>query len=78
MKARSVNILNHEIAEAFVPVLEHLKKEKAKRKLRGVILTSAKKTFLAGGDLEYLYQATDPNEIFSFSSRLKQFFRAGK
>jgi 3-hydroxyacyl-CoA dehydrogenase/enoyl-CoA hydratase/3-hydroxybutyryl-CoA epimerase len=75
MKGRQVNILNHEIVDAFVPVVEHLKKEKEQGKLRGVIITSAKNTFLAGGDLEYLSKASNPEEIFNYSEKLKGFFR---
>ncbi len=75
MSGRPVNVINHEIIEAFVPVIEHLKEEKQRGQLRGVILTSAKKTFLAGGDLEYLSRAHDPREIFQSSERLKTFFR---
>ncbi|MCB0552297.1 MAG: enoyl-CoA hydratase/isomerase family protein [Phaeodactylibacter sp.] len=75
MSGRSVNVINHEIAAAFVPVIEHLKQEKAKGLLRGVILTSAKKSFLAGGDLEYLYQAKDPEDIFRFAEKLKGILR---
>ena len=75
MSGRSVNVINHEIAEVFVPVIEHLKEEKAKGLLRGVILTSAKKTFLTGGDLEYLFQADDPEEIFRFAEKLKGILR---
>lgn len=75
MSGRPHNVINHEILEAFVPVVEHLKKEKAAGALRGVILTSAKKSFLAGGDLEYLYRAEDASEIFSVTERLKAFFR---
>ncbi|MCB0582741.1 MAG: 3-hydroxybutyryl-CoA epimerase, partial [Phaeodactylibacter sp.] len=71
MSGRTTNVINHEIAEAFVPVIEHLKAEKEKGQLRGVILTSAKKSFLTGGDLEYLYQAGDPQEIFRFAEQLK-------
>jgi 3-hydroxyacyl-CoA dehydrogenase/enoyl-CoA hydratase/3-hydroxybutyryl-CoA epimerase len=75
MQGRTVNVINHEIFEAFVPVIQHLQKEKQKGELRGVILTSAKKTFLSGGDLEYLFTAKDAAEIFNFSQRLKQFLR---
>jgi 3-hydroxyacyl-CoA dehydrogenase/enoyl-CoA hydratase/3-hydroxybutyryl-CoA epimerase len=75
MSGRAYNIINHEIGEAFLPVIKHLKAEKAKGTLNGVILTSAKKTFLAGGDLEYLYKAQDAAEIFNFSQKLKHFFR---
>ena len=75
MQGRNVNIINHEISAAFSPVLEHLKKEKARRALRGVIITSAKRSFLAGGDLEYLHGATDPKALFEFSEKLKGVFR---
>lgn len=75
MKDRAINVINHEIGDAFLPVLAQLKREKARGVLRGVILTSAKKSFLAGGDWEYLYQADDAAEIFSFSEKLKQFLR---
>ncbi|MBK7869844.1 MAG: enoyl-CoA hydratase/isomerase family protein [Saprospiraceae bacterium] len=75
MSGRSHNVINHEIGDLFLPVLQHLKEEKSKGKLRGVILTSAKKTFLSGGDLEYLYQANNPEEIFAFTEKLKKFLR---
>ncbi|MEM6376660.1 MAG: 3-hydroxyacyl-CoA dehydrogenase NAD-binding domain-containing protein [Bacteroidota bacterium] len=75
MQGRNVNVINHEIREAFVPVLHHLQEEKKKGLLRGVILTSAKRTFLAGGDLEYLYQATNSEEVFGFAQAMKAFLR---
>ncbi|MFT5167336.1 MAG: 3-hydroxyacyl-CoA dehydrogenase/enoyl-CoA hydratase/3-hydroxybutyryl-CoA epimerase [Saprospiraceae bacterium] len=75
MKDRLVNVINHEISKAFIPVLQHLKEEKDKGKLKGVIITSAKKTFLTGGDLDYLYHAKSAEEVYQFSQTLKQFFR---
>jgi 3-hydroxyacyl-CoA dehydrogenase / enoyl-CoA hydratase / 3-hydroxybutyryl-CoA epimerase len=75
MAGRKVNIINHEIGNAFFPVLEHLKEEKAKGALRGVILTSGKKSFLAGGDLDYIFKNENVEEIFDFSQALKRFFR---
>lgn len=77
MKGRNYNIINHKVGEKFAPVLDYLKKEKAKGVLRGLIITSAttKKNFLAGGDLDYLNQATDPASIFNFSQNMQQFFR---
>lgn len=54
MKSRPKNLINHEMVDAFKPVLEHLKKEKNRNVLRGVIITSSKRNFLEGGDLEYL------------------------
>ncbi|MFN7116985.1 MAG: 3-hydroxyacyl-CoA dehydrogenase NAD-binding domain-containing protein [Saprospiraceae bacterium] len=75
MAGRSENVINHEIDDFFVPVLQQLQQEKARGVLRGVIITSAKKTFLSGGDYEYLYQAHDANEIFTFNNKLQQFLR---
>ena len=75
MAGRPTNVLNHEIVDAFVPVISLLKKEKARGKLRGVIITSGKKTFLEGGDYESLSRAENPAEIFDFSEKLKAFFR---
>lgn len=76
MDGRNNNIINHEIGEAFLPVIQHLQQEKLRGGLRGVILTSDKKTFLAGGDLEYLVRTSDAAEIFRFSEKLKAFLRA--
>ena len=47
MKGRAENVINQKIWAAFVPVIEHLQLEKKRGQLRGVILTSSKKTFLA-------------------------------
>ncbi len=75
MTNRKTNIINHEISQAFIPVLQHLKEEKAKGQLRGLILTSDKKTFLAGGDLDYLYKSYSAEEIFNYSQNMQLFFR---
>ncbi|MEL6924039.1 MAG: 3-hydroxyacyl-CoA dehydrogenase NAD-binding domain-containing protein, partial [Bacteroidota bacterium] len=75
MANREVNVINHEISRAFLPVMEHLQQEKEAGQLKGVIITSAKKTFLAGGDLEYLQNSKDPEQIFEFSQKIQAFFR---
>ncbi len=75
MEGRNINIINHKIGAQFTPVMEHLKQEKAKGSLRGIIITSAKNNFLAGGDLDYLHQATDSAAIFDFSQNMQNFFR---
>ncbi len=75
MGGRSANLINHEIGQAFIPVLEHLKNEKARGSLKGVILTSAKKTFLASGDLDYFYKVKNAEKIFQFSEKMKSFLR---
>ena len=76
MSGRSGNVINHELGKAFNPVIEHLLQEKARHALRGIVLTSAKKTFLEGGDLEHLYQTTDKAELYAFAQRLKSVLRA--
>ncbi len=75
MKDRPVNIINHEIGKSFVPVIQHLKAEKEKGLLRGVIITSAKNSFMAGGDIDFLYKANDPQEIYEYSQALTKFMR---
>lgn len=68
MPGRSANVINAEFGAALAAVLAKLESE---TELAGVILTSAKKTFLAGGDLEWLVQADDPAEIFESAEQLK-------
>lgn len=75
MDGRATNIINHEIGRAFVPCLEQLRAEKAAGRLSGVIITSAKQSFLMGGDLDYLYKATDAAEVFGFAQKQKELFR---
>ncbi|MFK7810467.1 MAG: 3-hydroxyacyl-CoA dehydrogenase NAD-binding domain-containing protein [Saprospiraceae bacterium] len=75
MKHRSVNIINHEVGASLTPVIEYLRGEKAKRKLKGVIITSGKNNFMVGGDLDYLSETTDPNMIFQFSQTMQAFYR---
>ena len=76
MEGRAKNLINHEIVHAFFPILEKLKEEKAKGQLKGVILTSNKTTFLAGGDFDYLYDARDPAQIFAYTQQMKGLLRA--
>lgn len=69
------NVITHELGRAFVPVLQHLQHEKARGALRGVILTSSKKSFLEGGDPVFFYEQTDPQEIFKIAEAFKAFLR---
>ena len=69
------NIISHDIGTTFIPVLQHLKAEKAKGLLRGVIITSGKKNFLHGGDLDFYYNSTNAAELFETSRLLSQFFQ---
>ena len=76
MGGRHLNLINHEMYRYFKPVLTHLQEEKRKGTLRGIILTSSKKNFLEGGDLEYLYNSTNAEEIYQHAKTLNKFFRA--
>ena len=69
------NIISHDIGRTFVPVIKHLKTEKEKGLLRGVIITSGKKNFLYGGDLDFYYNCNDATEIFQTCEMLTKFFR---
>ena len=55
MGNRHINMVNHTMYQFFKPVITHLQKEKVNGTLKGIILTSAKKNFLEGGELEYLH-----------------------
>jgi 3-hydroxyacyl-CoA dehydrogenase/enoyl-CoA hydratase/3-hydroxybutyryl-CoA epimerase len=69
---RSANVIDAEFGVALATTLERLQ---AEPNLAGVIVSSAKKTFMAGGDLEWLYAATDAAEIFRSAEALKAGFR---
>lgn len=72
MPGRSANVLNAEFGEGLRQVLAKLA---AETDLAGVIITSAKKTFLAGADLEMLVSETDAQKIFDDTQALKAGFR---
>ena len=57
MNDKSANIINKHFFVSFQDVIDRLKNEK---NLKGVILTSAKKTFIAGSDIEMLYNVSIP------------------
>jgi len=69
--ARSVNTLNEAYIAGMADVLDGL--AAAKAELRGVIVTSAKKTFFAGADLEAMirYGPDDAAAVFEYVTRIK-------
>ncbi|PYC71652.1 3-hydroxyacyl-CoA dehydrogenase [Streptomyces tateyamensis] len=71
---QSVNTMNAAFTAEFVAVVERLA---ATDGLRGVIITSAKKTFFAGGDLKMLgkVDAERAGEFLAGSLKLKQAMR---
>ncbi len=68
---QSANTMNAAYAASIQATVERLENEKDD--IKGVVLTSAKKTFFAGGDLNDLKQATKEN-----AGEIAEFVRAGK
>ncbi len=75
MAGRSANVINKEFGEALSDALARINEARSKG-IIGVILASAKKTFLAGGDLEHIYSMTDPADAFHLGEQLKAGLRA--
>jgi 3-hydroxyacyl-CoA dehydrogenase/enoyl-CoA hydratase/3-hydroxybutyryl-CoA epimerase len=68
---QSANTMNAAYAESMAATIERLEAEKDE--ITGVVITSAKKTFFAGGDLNDLKQATPEN-----APELAEMVRKGK
>src|SRR5512147_344954 len=68
---QSANTMNSAYAESMLATVERLEAEKDS--ITGVVITSAKKTFFAGGDLNDLKKATKEQ-----SDEIAQFVREGK
>ena len=72
MPGRSANVINDEFSKAMITTVDKLEQEDS---LAGVIITSAKKTFLAGGDLEMLFQQENPEATFKLVEKGKAITR---
>ncbi|WNI19076.1 3-hydroxyacyl-CoA dehydrogenase NAD-binding domain-containing protein [Actinacidiphila sp. ITFR-21] len=72
---QSANTMNAAFADSLDAVLDRLEAELDQ--VTGVIVTSAKKTFFAGGDLRDLIRATpaDAERVFTGSMRIKRLLR---
>lgn len=68
---QSANTMNSDYIASMQAVVERLAAEK--ERISGVVLTSAKKTFFAGGDLKDLVTATpkDAQRIFELGQKIK-------
>ncbi|MCQ4041635.1 3-hydroxyacyl-CoA dehydrogenase NAD-binding domain-containing protein [Streptantibioticus rubrisoli] len=73
--AQSANTMNDAFVDSLEAVVERLETER--EQLRGVVITSAKKTFFAGGDLRDLIRATPDRaaEVFASGMRVKRLLR---
>ena len=72
----SVNVMNEHYAESMHNAVEHLVAEKDS--IAGVVITSAKKTFFAGGDLKDMVTRgpDDAEYVFSTIEEIKRDLRA--
>ena len=68
MPGRKQNVINREFGEAMLEVLERLD---AEQELAGVVITSAKKDFVAGADIDMLFSMEEPKEAFDALEQLK-------
>jgi 3-hydroxyacyl-CoA dehydrogenase / enoyl-CoA hydratase / 3-hydroxybutyryl-CoA epimerase len=72
MPGRSMNVLNDELTQPFAEAIQKIEGDAS---IKGVIITSGKKEFLAGADIEKVYAITDPAEAFAMSEAFKAFLR---
>ena len=69
---RSANVINETLIQALQSAID---KVEADENLKGVIIASAKRLWLAGADIDTMFAATDPAHHFNGSQELKAIFR---
>ena len=72
MPGRSMNVLNEELTGPFADAITQIEGDAS---IKGVIITSGKKEFLAGADIEKVFKMTRPEEAFELSEAFKAFLR---
>ena len=68
MPGRSMNVLNETLMRPFADAVQRVETDAA---VKGVIITSGKKEFLAGADLENVIKVTDPAVAFEMAEAFK-------
>ncbi len=68
MPGRSVNVINVEFGDAFGEMVDRVALDTG---VKGVIIASAKKTFVAGAELDFLYKMEKPEETFALVQLMK-------
>ncbi|MBL4754026.1 MAG: enoyl-CoA hydratase/isomerase family protein [Flavobacteriales bacterium] len=68
----SVNVINGDFIDSYEIAIDKVLEEKD---LKGVIVASAKKDFMVGGDLELLLKAKDAQQVMDIANRLDAIMR---
>lgn len=72
MPGRSANVLNDEFSTPFAKLIERIETDDS---VTGVIITSAKKNFMVGADIDGLFEITDPADAFNMCEEFKAMLR---
>jgi 3-hydroxyacyl-CoA dehydrogenase / enoyl-CoA hydratase / 3-hydroxybutyryl-CoA epimerase len=72
LPGRSMNLLNDELMQPVVPIIERLETDPT---LKGVVIASAKKDFMAGADVDRLWAIRTAQEAFDQSMLFKRLLR---
>ncbi|HEY0974842.1 MAG TPA: 3-hydroxyacyl-CoA dehydrogenase NAD-binding domain-containing protein [Solimonas sp.] len=72
MPGRSMNVLNEELTGPFADAITKIEGDAS---VKGVIITSGKKEFLAGADIDGVFKITDPAQAFELAEAYKAFLR---
>ena len=75
MKGGAENIINHRISRIFDTIIQQLQKDVASNQVVGIIITSDKKNFLTGGDLEYIHKVENAKSVFEYTEEVKGLYR---
>ncbi|MDR3419500.1 MAG: 3-hydroxyacyl-CoA dehydrogenase NAD-binding domain-containing protein [Nevskia sp.] len=72
MPGRSMNVLNPELTGPFAEALKRIESDAG---IKGVIITSGKKEFLAGADIEGIFAMKEPAAAYRLAEEYKGFLR---
>jgi 3-hydroxyacyl-CoA dehydrogenase/enoyl-CoA hydratase/3-hydroxybutyryl-CoA epimerase len=72
MPGRAMNVLNPTLVEPFAQLVQQLETDAG---LKGLVITSAKSTFIVGADIDQLTQITSAEEAYKLCEDLKGMLR---
>ena len=72
LKTRPMNVLAAELTEPFAEAIAKVEGDAA---VKGVIITSGKKEFMAGADIDGVFAITDPKLAYELAEKYKALLR---